>query len=281
LLQSGRKNDDAMTSQNIIRQIFQKLGLMNLARAVKRWFIKLKWIIPNRRQYSGCPTESIPLPSPGLIMDVAGTPDASWFLKSGRLALDSLRDTLRQERYDIRKFSSILDFGCGCGRVIRYLDFFEGTLIGVDINQRLIRWCSRHIPFASFLVTGLSPPLPFLQATFDFVYGLSILTHLPESLQEPWTDEFERILKPGGLVLLTVHGEYYLNDLDAEGQRLFKVGKIVTKTTGDVGSNRFGSYHPRSYIESHFTKKMELLKLIPCGALGNPHQDIFILRKRI
>ena len=147
--------------------------------------------------------------------------------------------------------------------------------------MRLIRWCSRHIPFASFLVSDLSPRLPFLQETFDFVYGLSILTHLPESLQEPWIDEFERILKPGGLVLLTVHGEYYLNDLDTENQRLFKEGKLVTKATGDPGSNRFGSYHPRSYIESHFTKKMDLLNLIPCGALGNPYQDIFVLKKRI
>ena len=51
---------------------------------------------------------------------VAGTADAAWFLEGGARAADSIRSTLSAAGVDLGGVRSLLDFGCGCGRVARY-----------------------------------------------------------------------------------------------------------------------------------------------------------------
>jgi ubiquinone/menaquinone biosynthesis C-methylase UbiE len=64
--------------------------------------------------------------------------------------------------------------------------------------------------FAQFEVNGLAPPLAYEANHFDFIYALSVFTHLPESLQTAWMSELARVLKPGGYLLMTTHRECYL-----------------------------------------------------------------------
>src|SRR5580765_3709368 len=63
--------------------------------------------------------DGLPVPPARLIMRVAGTPDVKWFLESGRLAAESIHDALERAETPLDTVASILDFGCGCGRVIR------------------------------------------------------------------------------------------------------------------------------------------------------------------
>jgi hypothetical protein len=53
------------------------------------------------------------------MMFVAGTPEVNWFLEGGRLAAQSVRETLEKNGLALEAFSAVLDFGCGCGRVLR------------------------------------------------------------------------------------------------------------------------------------------------------------------
>jgi SAM-dependent methyltransferase len=41
-----------------------------------------------------------------------------------------------------------------------------------------------------------------------WLFSVSIMTHLDEPSQDPWLNEVHRVLAPGGLALITVHGEY-------------------------------------------------------------------------
>ena len=71
--------------------------------------------IPTRLQ--GAP-DGLPIPSPRLLYTIAGTPDSVWFLKAGGLAAESIVGILNKNDLNLDRFGAILDFGCGCGRVI-------------------------------------------------------------------------------------------------------------------------------------------------------------------
>jgi len=43
------------------------------------------------------------------------------------------------------------------------------------------------------------PPMSYEDNMFDFVYSISIFTHLPEDMQFAWLQELQRITKPGGI----------------------------------------------------------------------------------
>jgi SAM-dependent methyltransferase len=215
-----------------------------------------------------------PLPPRRLMVRVAGTADADWFLRSGRAAYDAI-----VAHVPLDSVQSVLDFGCGCGRVTRYLDGFAGTVAGSDVNGRAIEWCRNNLGFARFERNALAPPLAFAAGSFDLVYALSVFTHLTAELQLEWRDELSRVLRPGGTLLITTHGRSYVPRLDAEERERFERGELVVRW-GDVpGTNLCSAYHPEPYLRECFAQGFTFVELEPEGARGNPTQDLVLLRK--
>ena len=175
--------------------------------------------------------------------------------------------------------SSVLDFGCGCGRVLRHWHRFRGRLSGTDYNPALVGWCARHLGFAEFQLNGLAPPLVYPDEAFDLVYALSVFTHLPAALQEPWMDEMSRILTPGGHLVISTHGGAYLDTLDEVEQRAFRAGRLVVRNEDESGANRCGVYFPEAYVRGTLARRLALTDFIPEGAKGNPRQDLILLSK--
>ena len=105
----------------------------------------------------------------------------------------------------------VLEWGCGPGRVIRHLPALlnEATIIGSDFNSESIDWCSKHILDVTFVKNELEPPLPFEKNLFDFIYAISVFTHLSESSCHQWIDELVRIIKPNGILMIWTNGDGY------------------------------------------------------------------------
>ena len=218
--------------------------------------------------------DGLPLPPRRLMVRVAMTADADWFLRSGRAAYDAIA-----AHVPLEKVESVLDFGCGCGRVMRWFESFEGAVAGSDVSRPAVDWCRDNLPFASFEVNGLEPPLAFEGASFDLVYALSVFTHLPEELQLAWRDEVLRVLRPGGLFLLTTHGRSYVPRLDADERSRFERGELVVRWGDIPGTNLCSAYHPEQFLRETFAQGFTFLELAPEGARGNPTQDLVVLRK--
>ncbi len=215
-----------------------------------------------------------PLPPRRLMVRVAGTADPEWFLRSGRAAYEAIVAHVPLDEVD-----SVLDFGCGCGRVTRYWKGFRGTVAGSDLSRLAVAWCRRNLPFARFERNALKPPLPFADESFDLVYALSVFTHLTAPLQLAWRDELSRVLRPGGLLLVTTHGRSYLRRLALDERERFERGELVVRW-GDVpGTNLCSAYHPEAYLRDVFARGFALVELEPEGAKGNPTQDLVLLRK--
>jgi SAM-dependent methyltransferase len=249
------------------------LGLARRGRDVVR-----AWVHELRSGRSAAAPDGLAVPPARLIFRVAGRHEAEAYFEGGRLAAESIRDALSRHGVDIAAIGSLLDFGCGCGRVIRYWKDHPADIHGCDYDSGAVAWCRRHLSFADFRVTRLRPPLPYPSGRFDLVYALSVFTHLPEELQAPWIDELDRVLAPGGCLLLTVHGSAYLDRLSAEERRTFEGGRLVVRD-GPSGTIACAAYHPEPYLR-HWTRALELVEMVPQGALGNPPQDLVLLRKR-
>jgi SAM-dependent methyltransferase len=219
-------------------------------------------------------TDGLPLPPRRLMVRVAMTADADWFLRSGRAGYDAIAAHVPLDEVD-----SVLDFGCGCGRVTRWFESFEGAVAGSDVSRPAVEWCRDNLPFGSFEVNGLEPPLAFDRASFDLVYALSVFTHLTEELQLAWRDEVLRVLRPGGLFLLTTHGRSYVPRLDGDERSRFERGELVVRWGDIPGTNLCSAYHPEQFLRETFAQGFTFLELAPEGARGNPTQDLVVLRK--
>lgn len=224
--------------------------------------------------------DGLPIPPDNLIWSVAGSGDISWFLEIGRRGAESTTEIVERNGVRVADLRSILDFGCGCGRVIRHLKSLKTPrLCGSDYNPALIEWSRRNLPFAEFETNGLRPPLNYADEAFDLVYSLSVFTHLTEDLQTQWIKELWRVIGPGGYLLITTHGESYLNVMLPEERERFSAGQLITRSESHAGTNTCATFHPPVYVHKTFTNGFDVIDFVPEGARGNPHQDVFLLRK--
>src|SRR6476659_2053725 len=155
--------------------------------------------------------ETLPVPPARLRIRVAGTADVDWFLESGRLAEESIRASLARAGTRLEDMACILDFGCGCGRVVRRWAGLPGEIRGSDLDGVAVDWCRENLRFATFTQNGLEPPLPFPSEDVDLVYAFSVLTHLPVPVQHAWMEELTRVVRPAGYLLASTPGEAYFD----------------------------------------------------------------------
>lgn len=259
--------------------LLRALERLRLLRPAYRVYERALASRPGRRP--AVADDGLPLPPPELIVRVTGSPDPQWFLDSGRLAAGSLRAALMRHRLNVEQFGVLLDFGCGCGRVVRNWRALPSTDVhGTDYSEKAVGWCRRNLPFAQFETNGLGPPLAYTDGSFDFAYALSVFTHLPEELQTAWMAELTRVLRPDGYLALTTHGEAYLPRLDAGERARFARGELVVRWGRLAGTNLCAAYHPPEYVREHLAADFELVDFVREGAKGNPQQDQYLLRKR-
>lgn len=224
--------------------------------------------------------DGLPVPPPLLLVSTTGTADVQTYVESGLRAKESICGALEKQEYEIADTDRILDFGCGCGRVLRQWRSYENTeWYATDVDSKAVKWCRQNLSFARVIRCNPEPPLPYDPEFFSTVYALSVLTHLSELSQKAWLREWHRILRPGGILLFSLHGEYYRSALTDEERKAFDAGRLVVRSAHSSGTNRCGTYHPLSYVREQLTAGFELLQHIPCGALGNPFQDLYVLRK--
>ena len=113
------------------------------------------------------------------------------------------------DRFDAR---SVLDLGCGNGWLTAALSRCGFDATGLDSSLsgiHIARNAHRHVPF--HLADALLPPAEDLWARFDAVVAVEILDHVAQPrllLQHAL-----QMLRPGGLLLVTVPYHGYLKNL--------------------------------------------------------------------
>lgn len=224
-----------------------------------------------------------PIPSKNLQIRVAGAYYPGFF-EDGKAMFREFQQILGKHQLNFSDFDSILDFGCGCGRTIIPLSFLvpPGKLSGTDIDAEAIGWLkTNYAGFKDLDVNNHAPPTKHAAGQFDFIYSISIFTHLPEEIQRSWLTELSRILKPGGYGIFTTHGENHFVHLSAaDRKKLLEHGFHYSDLGATEGLPDFyrASFQTPAYIRREWAQYFEVLAVYERGICQN--QDAVLVRKR-
>jgi len=216
------------------------------------------------------------------------------FLETGRRSLEDLERALAVIGDSLEGHERILEFGCGCGRIMRWMEELGDTrtLVGTDIDERAIGWAAKELPFARFDVNEGLPPTRYADGEFDLIINHSVFTHLDEHYQDRWLEELQRIAAPGGVLVLSTRGEHafsraeqQLAPTDPNRRRwreiLERDGIFFTNEDAFVGSAFPDFYHTAFhapwYVFEHWSKWFEVLAFLPRSSLE--FQDQVVLRR--
>jgi SAM-dependent methyltransferase len=266
------------TVKRPIAEGLRRVGLLGVAYRSYESLLAVDWgqLARGGRAQTGPDGLAVP---PKKLRVVAGpaAADLDFFLRTGAENAALIRDALAGDGARIEDARAVLDFGCGCGRVIRHWHGLEDAEVqGCDIDERQIAWCRANLPFARFFLNRLEPPLEPADAAFDVAYSFSVFTHLPEELQQAWMAELARVIRPGGHLLFSTQGEAYLDRLTKAERERFAAGEQIVLYEEGAGTGLCSVYTPRSYVERVLGRGFDYVRFLPAAVSG---QDAHLLRR--
>ncbi|NES91028.1 MULTISPECIES: methyltransferase [unclassified Okeania] len=243
------------------------------------------------------PVNSIVLLPPNhLLLRISGNSSVKAFLSSFDDLKYTVKNYLQKAGFDFHQFENILDFGCGVGR---YLMAFKPELLpnqklfGCDVFPECAEWCEENIKFATVKHNNIQPPLPFENNQFDLVNAVSVFTHLRLDLQHLWAWDIYRVLRPGGILFMTLHGPQFfpiVYDIFRTGNthqaEMYSIGEeglfLYLDHQGEVdgqGQHTVSAVHTPAAYQEIFSM-FKHIKRFPQSNMANG-QDLYILQKPI
>jgi len=251
-------------------QLIRRLGLSHALDRLRYHYHRWRNAGRNRAFRKQHPDFALP---PDYLMYESFRLDYAAYQRTGREAAEWISDHFRQHQPALND-PTMLDWGCGPGRVLRHLPAVfgrGGQYWGADPNPSSVQWCADNLGFAGAVasndpgearlvgsgvcISQLAPPLPFPARSSDLLYGISIFTHLSAPAHADWLVELGRVLKPGGMALLTTHGVAYRVKLTPAERDHFDQGDLVIRGGVREGHRVFTAYHPPATFQRLVTEQ--------------------------
>lgn len=105
----------------------------------------------------------------------------------------------------------LLDAGCGNGEFSAFLSELGYSVVSTDISANAVKRARQRFPAGCFGVASLEDGLPFPNSTFAAIWSSEVLEHLFDV--HTALSECNRILQPGGLLVLTTPHHGLINNL--------------------------------------------------------------------
>jgi ubiquinone/menaquinone biosynthesis C-methylase UbiE len=260
-----------MALKSYVSSGFRKIGLLHFADTMRFGIHRFLKFVPNHAFKRNYPHVVLP---PDYLMYESYRLDYQKYYEDGKNTALWLVDLIKT--YHSGENLSILDWGCGPGRVVRHLPDIlpPSTLISAtDYNSKSIQWCKENLSDIEFLTNGIHPPLTYAENSFDVVYGLSIFTHLSRNNHSLWKNELYRVLKPGGIAIISTQGKNYLDLLK---------GQLVCRGKVKEGHRTYSAFQPADFMRKLFSKYVieTHIEMDPLSSKVIP-QDVWVFKKPI
>lgn len=161
------------------------------------------------------------------------------------------------------KFGSVLDFGCGVGRVSRALSERFDQVTAVDVSGSMLdeaRKANQHIGNITFVHNPADDLSVIPEGSIDLVYTNMVLQHMPRTQQIVFIKEFCRILRPKGFFSMQTHAKNNLKSWQGWVQ-------LLTGNAGFELINRFQHGRP-SGMEMHTIPARTVMKALDHGNMN-------------
>lgn len=223
------------------------------------------------------------LPPPDLAYDAYGSVNWTAYHATGRVQAQFISDLIT--RYTTKTGPlAIAEWGCGPARILRHLPNILPCqitdLTGFDYNPRTIAWCRDAIPEISFACNNLLPPLPVAADSFDCLYCISVFTHLSENLHYAWMEELSRIVRPGGIIIITTHGDAFRGKLLPHEREEYDRGRLVVRDKVREGKRCFAAYQPPSFMTGALLAGYKIAAHLTEAVGSGFIQDHWVVRNR-
>jgi|SRR3989344_2746399 len=132
-----------------------------------------------------------------------------------------------KRRYEFQRFidllseKDILDLGCGAGDHSDYFVKQGLNVICIDISKEMIKLCNKKGLNASVMDIE---DLKFTPESFDGIWAVTSLLHIPKTKIHLVIDKLYQILKKNGILYVCVkegEGERLIQDMVLNSQRFF------------------------------------------------------------
>lgn len=174
--------------------------------------------------------------------------DPAYYLRCGRSALDVISIAIERAGRKQEDFDAVLDFACGFGRVTRWLiaAFPAARVEGMDTNLKSVNAARALFGIPIHHVERDWRNVP--EDQFDLIWVGSLFTHLSEEKSNVLLALMRRLLKPGGVLAATTHGEYVINRIETREKTYNLQEQAIEQILSQYKATRYGfcgyDYHP-------------------------------------
>lgn len=193
------------------------------------------------------------LPS-DLVTDIASgdgmfSGNATHYFKVGRSAITCLELALKCASKKKADITSVLDFGCGFGRVTRWLvsAFPHAEIVAMDVDRRAVDAVSKLLRISAYAIDRQWETVP--RVRFDLIWCGSLFTHLDRQTSEQLFSLLCDRLHRGGVLATTTHGTYVAERL--------RQGKATYTLSADAIDGLLGDYDRSGYGYRPYTSTVE------------------------
>jgi len=132
------------------------------------------------------------------------------------------------------KGTRILDYGCGTGRVARFLSLTGARVVGFDPTQECIAEASvegTKAPPTSRVPEKFTSDFSEVSGEFDIAICINVLAHLTQADQDIAINNIVASLKENGVCYLWVHKHCHLPIVDHETIKLQPTNTVIVRGT--------------------------------------------------